>query len=190
MIYLASKSPRRSDLLNQIGINHQVVNIEIDETPRQQETPTDYVLRMAKEKALQACSDEMTIPLLAADTSVICEEKILGKPENKEQFLEMFELLNDNQHQVITAVAVIKDTIQTSLSVSQVSFRKITPEEALLYWETGEPRDKAGGYGIQGKAAIFINDIHGSYSGIMGLPLYETSELLAEFGVYSQYNKS
>lgn len=185
MIYLASKSPRRRELLDQIGIKYQCVDVDIDETPLTQEDPAQYVIRMAQQKAQQAYQKNMTMPLLAADTCVVCDHLILGKPENQAHFLEIMELLSDRQHQVMTAIAVTNGTSQTRLSVSQVTFKKIKPIEAINYWKSGEPLDKAGGYGIQGKAAIFIKEIHGSYSGIMGLPLYETSELLAEFGVYS-----
>jgi len=189
MIYLASQSPRRQELLRQIGIEFELVHADIDETPRKNEGPQHYVERMAAEKALNAFRMDMSKPLLAADTSVICDDRILGKPQNEQDFLAMFERLSDNVHQVITAVAVT-DTkeaaaIKTRLSVSEVIFRKITRNEALRYWQSGEPADKAGGYGIQGTGAIFIKKISGSYSGIMGLPLFETAELLKEFEILS-----
>jgi len=189
MIYLASKSPRRQELLRQIGIEFKLVDADIDETPREKELPQHYVERIATEKALNAFRIDMSKPLLAADTSVICDGRILGKPQNEQDFLAMFERLSDNAHQVITAVAVTSNNeasaIKTRVSVSQVIFRKITPDEALRYWQSGEPADKAGGYGIQGKGAVFIRNISGSYSGIMGLPLFETAELLKEFKVFS-----
>ena len=189
MIYLASQSPRRQELLRQIGIEFEQVDADIDETPQENEPPQHYVERMAAEKALNAFRIDMSYPLLAADTSVICENQILGKPQNQQDFLAMFERLSDNAHQVITAVAVTNNkasaAIKTRVSVSEVIFRKITRNEALRYWQTGEPADKAGGYGIQGTGAIFIKKISGSYSGIMGLPLFETAELLKEFEILS-----
>ncbi len=189
MIYLASQSPRRQELLSQIGIEFELVHAEIDETPLKNEESGQYVQRIAAEKALNAFRTDMSKPLLAADTSVICDDRILGKPENEQDFLAMFEILSDNAHQVITAIAVTDkqeaSAIKTSESVSEVLFRKITRNEAIHYWQTGEPVDKAGGYGIQGKGAVFIRQISGSYSGIMGLPLFETAELLKEFNVFS-----
>lgn len=189
MIYLASKSPRRQELLQQIDVDFEVVSTDIDETPHTAEKPGEYVKRMAIEKALAAYKDSMEYPLLAADTSVICEGRILGKPENKEDFLGMMELLSDNTHQVITCVAVTTgsniNNVKTRLSVSEVTFSAIPREWAQKYWATSEPTDKAGGYAIQGKAAVFIKNINGSYSGIMGLPLYETVDLLEEFTHYS-----
>ena len=189
MIYLASQSPRRQELLGQIGISFELVHAEIDETPMENEDPGQYVERIAAEKALNAFQTDMSKPLLAADTSVICEGTILGKPKDEKDFLAMFERLSDNVHQVITAIAVTNSkevaAIKTRVSVSEVIFRKITRNEALHYWQTGEPADKAGGYGIQGSGAVFIKQICGSYSGIMGLPLFETAELLKEFEIFT-----
>jgi len=189
MIYLASQSPRRQQLLKQIGIEFELVDAQIDESPLENEEPRQYVERIAAEKALNAFRTGMSKPLLAADTSVISAGKILGKPQNEQDFLAMFERLSDNAHQVLTAIAVTnsKDAtaIKTRVSVSEVIFRKITRNEALRYWQSGEPADKAGGYGIQGSGAVFVKQISGSYSGIMGLPLFETAELLNEFEIYS-----
>ena len=187
MIFLASQSPRRQQLLQQIGISFELVHARIDESPLENENPEHYVERMAAEKALNAFRADMSKPLLAADTSVICEGKILGKPQNENDFLAMFELLSDNTHQVMTAVAVTNSkepaAVKTRLSVSEVTFTKITRNQATKYWLSGEPADKAGGYGIQGYGAVFIKQINGSYSGIMGLPLFETAELLTEFDI-------
>ncbi len=191
MIYLASQSPRRRELLEQIAIAYKTVSVEIEETPIAGEKPRDYVKRMAIEKATHAHEPGMAFPLLAADTAVVCKERILGKPANKQDFLDMMQLLGNRSHQVFTAIAVISgnddsgQVIKTRLSSSQVKFRAISASEASLYWQSGEPADKAGGYGIQGLGAVFIEEIQGSYSGIMGLPLFETAELLTEFGVYS-----
>jgi len=193
MIYLASQSPRRRELLDQIGIVHKVIKVDIDEKPLANEKPEDYVIRIASAKARAAYSADMQQPLLAADTTVTSNDRILGKPANQADFLKMMQLLSDTTHQVLTAIAVTGRSLDqaseiktmTRLSCSQVSFRKLSNTEMLNYWNNGEPRDKAGGYGIQGLGAVFIEHIEGSYSGIMGLPLYETAELLSEFGVYS-----
>ena len=193
MIYLASQSPRRRELLEQIGISHKVIKVDIDENPLPDETPEDYVVRIASEKARAAFTADMQQPLLAADTTVTCNGQILGKPANQADFVNMMQLLSGKTHEVLTAIAVTAsspnqtDGIKTitRLSRSKVSFRALSEKEILNYWENGEPRDKAGGYGIQGLGAVFIKHIQGSYSGIMGLPLYETAELLSEFGVYS-----
>jgi septum formation protein len=189
MIYLASQSPRRKQLLEQINIPHQSIHVDIDETPHPHELPQDYVTRMAIEKVRHAHPLSQHFPVLAADTSVICDGRILGKPVDETDFMRMMQLLGNRTHQVLTAVAVmapLPDTaVKTRLSSSEVSFRSISEQEAMHYWKSGEPCDKAGGYGIQGLGAVFIKEIHGSYSGIMGLPLYETAELLSEFGVYS-----
>jgi len=189
MIYLASQSPRRQELLQQINIPFQLVKVNIDETPGINENPGQYVIRMAREKALHACQPDRRYPLLAADTSVIFEQKILGKPRDKSHFMQIMALLSQQTHQVMTAIAVCdghnSDVVKTRLSVSEVTFRNITRREAQSYWDTGEPCDKAGGYAIQGRGAVFISEMSGSFSGVMGLPLYETAELLSEFGVYS-----
>lgn len=191
MIYLASQSPRRRELLEQIGIAHKVIKVDIDETPAENETPQEYVVRMAVEKARHAYIQHQELPLLAADTSVIFQDRIMGKPVNRQDFLEMMQLLSNQTHQVLTAIAVTgsnnteSQILKTRLSTSHVTFRNIPEVEATQYWQTGEPRDKAGGYGIQGLGAVFIREIKGSYSGIMGLPLYETADLLAEFGVHT-----
>ena len=187
MIYLASQSPRRRELLSQIGIQYKSVPAEINETPRQNEVPIDYVIRMAREKALCAAGQHQDKPLLAADTTVVCNNRILGKPRDKQHFLEMMDCLSGNSHDVITAIAITKganpSSLLTATSTSKVCFRELTTSETDAYWQTGEPADKAGGYAVQGMAAAFISDIHGSYSGIMGLPLFETAELLKKFAV-------
>ncbi len=183
MIYLASQSPRRQQLLTQIGVSFELVNVEIDETPIPGELPSDYVLRMAAGKAREAWQPQMKKPLLAADTSVVADNKILGKPADEDEFMAMMQTLSGATHQVLSAVAVINGEMRSRLNISDVSFRNISNAEARRYWQSGEPADKAGGYGIQGLAAIFINNISGSYSGVMGLPLYETAELLQDFNV-------
>lgn len=186
MIYLASRSPRRRELLAQINIRFQAVDVDIDETPQPDEAPDRFVLRMAEEKAAAAMQPSLQLPLLAADTSVVCDNRILGKPRDERDFTDMMHLLSGRQHQVLTAVAVTEPGGKTAsrLSSSKVWFRSLNSADISAYWSTGEPRDKAGGYAVQGLAATFIQRIDGSYSGIMGLPLFETGELLAEFGVY------
>ena len=187
MIYLASQSPRRRELLSQIGVQFQTIHADIDETPLQNEAPIDYVIRMAREKALTAAVKHQDKPLLAADTTVVCNNNILGKPQDQQHFRKMMDCLSGNTHQVITAIAVIqgsaRDSLVTATSASTVRFRELTVSEIETYWQAGEPADKAGGYAIQGLAAAFISEIQGSYSGIMGLPLFETAELLKKFAV-------
>lgn len=185
-IYLASRSPRRRELLEQIGVHPTVVQVNVDETPRLGESPESYVLRLAQEKA-QAGKDVIKqrplLPLLAADTAVVVERQILGKPRDRADALEMLQLLSGRSHQVLTGIALYADTCESRLSTSTVTFRTIAPDEAKAYWATTEPVDKAGGYAIQGVAALFISQLEGSFSGVMGLPLFETGELLRHGGI-------
>lgn len=182
-LYLASASPRRSQLLQQIDVPHAVRPVAIDESPRPGEAPAAYVLRLAEEKARALgarLADGERLPVLAADTTVALEGAILGKPANREELREMLSRLSGRTHEVHTAVAVLHEgRVTARVSTSEVSFRDLAPAEIDAYWATGEPADKAGGYAVQGKAAVFIRHIAGSYSGVMGLPLYETWELLA-----------
>ena len=190
-IVLASASPRRVALLSQIGIDCDVMPSQIDEEARENEAPLDYVRRMAKEKAASVAGLMPGRIVLGADTDVIMQSRILGKPRDKADFLEMFNLLSGRTHQVITAVSVVHaEQYWLKTSISDVTFREVSEEEMLAYWQTGEPCDKAGGYAIQGQAAMFIRAISGSYSGIMGLPLYETSELLSAAGIRLLQEKS
>ena len=183
-IVLASASPRRVALLSQIGIDCEVMPSQIDEKARENEAPLDYVMRMAEEKAGSVAGLMPGRIVLGADTDVIMQSRILGKPRDKADFLEMFSLLSGSTHEVITAVSLVHGEQRSLMtSISEVSFREVSDEEMHAYWETGEPCDKAGGYAIQGQAAMFICAISGSYSGIMGLPLYETSELLRGAGI-------
>ncbi len=182
-LYLASASPRRSQLLRQIDLPHAVRPVAIDESPRAGEAPAAYVLRLAEQKARalwERLAPHERLPVLAADTTVAVEGAILGKPADRAELRAMFARLSGRAHEVHTAVALMHDGIlRARLSTSEVSFRELTPAEIDAYWETGEPADKAGGYAVQGRAAVFIRHIAGSYSGVMGLPLYETWELLA-----------
>ena len=187
-IYLASSSPRRRELLQQIGVGYAVLPVDVPEQPGADEAPEVYVLRLALEKAraghaLLPADDKR--PVLGADTAVVSHGTILGKPRDREDALATLAGLGGGHHQVITAVAMVgpDGEEQSRLSVSTVTFRPISPAEALAYWSSGEPADKAGGYAIQGMGAIFIERLEGSYSGVMGLPLFETAELLAIFGI-------
>jgi septum formation protein len=186
LIFLASASPRRAQLLEQIGVAHRVRPIALDESRRAGEPPAEYVIRLARAKAealwatLGAAERQ---PVLGADTTVAIDGDVLGKPADRNEGLEMLERLSGRIHQVFTAVALRHvDGCDHRLSVSEVTFRPLTAAEREAYWQTGEPADKAGGYAVQGLAAVFITRIAGSYSGIMGLPLAETAELLAEIG--------
>ena len=182
-ILLASASPRRSELLRQVGIAHEVRPVHIDESVRPGEAPSAYVLRLAEAKA-EALWRRLEVrerrPVLAADTTVALEGEIFGKPGSLAEARTMLGRLAGRTHEVHTAVAVLHaDGSAARVSSSSVTFRRLTPDEIDWYWSTGEPADKAGGYAVQGRAAAFISHIAGSYSGIMGLPLYETWELLA-----------
>jgi septum formation protein len=185
-VYLASSSPRRAQLLEQIGVRFEVIATKIDELPRPGETPLDMALRLAVEKAkagLQFAT--LNIPVLAADTLVVCNDEIMGKPENMEHSEAMLTRLSGITHCVITAVAVGNhDRIETVWSETMVTFRKIEKQEIEAYCAMGEPADKAGSYAIQGLGAVFVSSIKGSYSGTVGLPLMETAALLARFGIH------
>lgn len=185
-IYLASSSPRRQELLNQIGVSFIVVPQFIEEKHRPNEPPEKFVARLAEEKAGDGLSrlDHDDIPVLGADTVVVLNKEILGKPDNKDQAIDMLLSLSGQTHQVMTAVALKNQQLSNVMvSISEVSFSKLSREMCENYWQTGEPADKAGSYAIQGKGAVFINNIRGSYSGVMGLPIYETTKLLKEFGI-------
>lgn len=184
VVCLASVSPRRRELLSQIGVPHTVVGAHIDETAHSGELPRDYVLRMARQKALTVRERGERLPVLAADTTVVLDDVIYGKPRDRADGIDMLGRLSARTHEVLTAVAVADARgVDLRLSVSTVRFRGLTPEECAAYWDTGEPRDKAGGYAVQGAAAVFIESLSGSYSGVMGLPLFETAELLRAAGV-------
>lgn len=183
MIYLASRSPRRAELLRQIGMQFEVYAVDIDESKLSQESAVAYVCRMAQSKAKTAaeqitafCKD---FAVLAADTIITIDGGIIGKPADAGQCRSILQRLSARQHQVLTAVAVAAENhAALRLSLNRVSFRQISPAEIDAYCATAEPRDKAGAYAIQGKAAIFIEHLEGSYSSVMGLPIFETAELL------------
>jgi septum formation protein len=187
LIWLASASPRRSALLQQIGIGHTVRPVNLDERSLAGETPAQYVLRLAQAKA-QALWTELAEsdrqPVLGSDTTVALGDEILAKPADRDDGLRMLRRLSGQTHQVYTAVALRHaGGCEVRLSVSDVSMRTLSDGEIASYWDTGEPADKAGAYGIQGRAAVFIERIAGSYSGIVGLPLFETGELLRMIGI-------
>ncbi len=182
LIWLASASPRRSALLKQIGVAHRVRPVDIDESQHDGELPLQYVQRLAVAKAealWSRLSEGERAPVLGSDTTVALGNDVLGKPRDRDDALRMLRSLSAQTHQVYTAVAV-RDSLgcESRVSVSDVSMRELHDDEIAAYWDTGEPRDKAGAYGIQGFAALFIERISGSYSGIVGLPLFETGELL------------
>jgi nucleoside triphosphate pyrophosphatase len=184
VVCLASVSPRRRELLTQIGVPHKVVGAHIDETAHPDEMPRDYVMRMARQKALAVRDRGEALPVLAADTTVVLDDVIYAKPRDREEGVAMLQRLSARTHEVLTAVAIADARgVALRLNVSSVRFRKLTLEECNAYWETGEPHDKAGGYAVQGAAAVFIESLSGSYSGVMGLPLFETAELLRAAGV-------
>jgi len=195
-IYLASRSSRRRELLKQIGVSFEVLllregpqrAVDFDETPLPDEIPSDYVVRIAQAKAEAGWARLgqrrlMRFPVLSADTTVALDMQILGKPADREQAMAFLRQLSGKTHQVHSAVAVKFDNqIEVSLSTTEVQFRDLEEQEIRQYVTSGEPQDKAGGYAIQGRGAVFVRAIAGSYSGVMGLPLYETSRLLAKFG--------
>ena len=189
-IYLASRSPRRAELLTQIGVEFIVLPSDIDETPLLNEQSDAYVLRLAAEKA-QACYDALitqsaTIyPVLAADTTVSIEGRVLGKPQDDNEAFQMLSSMSGRCHQVHTGIAVAThEGVQVAISTTKVEMAKLSDEMILAYIETGEPFDKAGAYGIQGLAGTLIKRIEGSYSGVMGLPIYETAQLLGQAGIH------
>lgn len=190
-LILASSSPRRQELLTQIGVPFSVQVPAIDETPLVGEAPPAYVQRMAEEKALAVLAQQKgDVCVLAADTSVIVDGLILGKPADAAEAKAMLLRLSGREHQVLSAIAVADQNRLNSHVVScKVAFRTLTDAEIDAYWLTGEPRDKAGSYAIQGLGAVFVQAIHGSYSAVVGLPLAETAALLGEFAIACWQNK-
>ena len=183
-IILASASPRRQELLDQINVTYTVYPVDIDETPRVNESPLAYVQRLAAEKSA-ACKARLNpdIPILAADTTVVLGDMIMGKPKDQADALTMLMQLSGKSHQVYSAISVRGREHGQAVSVTEVTFRHLTEQEILAYWHSGEPLDKAGSYAIQGLGALFVEAIKGSFSGVMGLPLFETAELLSNQGV-------
>jgi len=185
-VILASSSPRRAQLLEQIGISFEVLPQAVDETPQTGESGPELALRLAHEKAQSAieCAGKPNSLALGSDTVVVVGDMLLDKPLSSNDALRMLMQLSGRVHRVCTAVSLAsKNTFAARLSETKVKFRQIPESEARAYWQTGEPSGKAGGYAIQGFGAAFVESISGSYSGVMGLPLFETAALLAEFGV-------
>lgn len=186
-IYLASESPRRRELLERIGVRFTPLDQGVDETPHETESPEVFVIRMALEKAragLRHRPHGDWRPVLGADTAVVLDDAILGKPAGRAEALAMLERLAGRTHRVLTGVAMVDGEHEaTRLSLSGVTLRPIEPAEREAYWASGEPRGKAGGYAVQGRGGVFVEQLEGSYSGVMGLPLFETHDLLTEFGV-------
>ena len=186
-LILASQSPRRVALLAQLGLACEVQPADIDETPAPGEGPEALVRRLAlaKAAAIRAREAEDPRPVLAADTVVTLDGAVLGKPRDRADALEMLQRLSGRTHEVLTAVALLPQggAPRSVVDRSLVTFRSLCAGEAEAYWETGEPRDKAGAYGIQGRAGMFVTRLEGSYSGVMGLPLAPTAQLLAELGL-------
>ena len=182
VLLLASASPRRRELLWQIGVAHRIAIARIDEQPLSGEPAAACVQRLALAKARQAGPCEL--PVLGADTAVVLDGEMLGKPAGRSEALAMLARLSGRCHRVLTAVALLhRGGSQLRLSESEVRFRGLDALDCERYWDSGEPRDKAGGYAIQGLGAVFVSELHGSYSGVMGLPLFETAELLDAAGV-------
>lgn len=183
-IILASASPRRRELLAQIGICYRVHAVDIDESPLINELALDYVQRIANNKAITARQQlNNTLPILAADTAVVLNQTIMGKPKNYEEAYTMLARLSGQTHQVYTAIALLGKRQHQAINCSEVEFKELTDKEIKAYCQSNEPWDKAGSYAIQGLAALFIKRIHGSFSSIMGLPLFETAQLLAREGI-------
>lgn len=186
-LYLASSSPRRRELLTQIGLPFHIVPAAIDETPEAGESAVAYVERLARGKALAGLhflAQRADVCVLGADTAVVLDGRILGKPVDRADALAMLQALSGREHEVLTAVAVAnRERCEARVVSSRVTFRSVSMAEAERYWETGEPQDKAGGYAIQGLAAVFVSRVEGSYSAVVGLPLCETAALLADFSI-------
>ncbi len=185
-VYLASASPRRSELLRQIGVPFRVQPADIEEEQWPDEAPEAYVRRLsaAKAEAVWQSVQAEGRAVLAADTAVVLDGAVLGKPQHTAEADSMLRRLSGRVHQVLTALSLrYGDERVTLLSASEVRFRTTTEAERLAYCATGEPFDKAGGYGIQGHAAVFVEELRGSYSGVVGLPLFETAALLARAGL-------
>ncbi|MBK8814288.1 MAG: septum formation inhibitor Maf [Methylococcaceae bacterium] len=183
-LILASASPRRKELLEQLKLKIIIQPVDLDETPKPGEKPLAYVERVAAEKS-QLCAAVSTtiLPILAADTAVILDETILGKPKNKDDAMAMLSRLSGRTHQVFSAVSLRGKAHWNTVSITEVTFRKIKEIEMQAYWESGEPVDKAGSYAIQGLGGLFVESIKGSYSGVVGLPLFETAQLLSKQGI-------
>lgn len=183
-LILASASPRRAELLRQLGVCFHVHAVDIDETPHCDESPLAYVQRLAAEKSA-ACATQrgLAVPILAADTTVVLGSTILGKPQDQADAVSMLRLLSGKTHQVFTALSLRGQAHHEAVSVTDVSFKLLSEQEIHAYWQSGEPLDKAGSYAIQGQGGLFVRTINGSFSGVVGLPLFETGQLLVQQGI-------
>ena len=186
-LYLASRSPRRAAFIAALGLRHALIDGEVPEVPRPGQSPQDYALETAVAKARAgAANATLDIPVLAADTDVAIDGEILGKPRDADDAVAMLMRLANRPHQVVSAVAVVHGArLETVVTTTEVLFGIIDERDARAYADSGEPLDKAGAYGIQGHASRWVRAVHGSYTGIVGLPLYETAELLGRFGVHT-----
>jgi septum formation protein len=182
-LHLASSSPRRKEILAALGLTFSVGGADVDEQRLDGESAEDMVLRLAVDKAMAGAPGGDVI-VIAADTLVVFGDDIFGKPEGQDDALEMLGQLSGRTHQVLTGVAVWADgEMRSAMSATDVHFREISPDEALAYWQSGEPCDKAGAYAIQGRGGVFVEAISGSYSGVVGLPVFETVKLLEDAGI-------
>ncbi len=185
-LLLASASARRHEILTQMGVAFSVADHTVEEVARAGELPVDFVQRLALEKArsVQALQPDNPLPVMGADTIVVCDDQILGKPENRDDALRMLRLLSGKTHEVYTAVALcVGARALQCLSRSEVRFAPLSEETCVRYWDSGEPLGKAGGYAIQGLGGMFVSGLSGSFSGVVGLPVYETAQLLSAAGV-------
>lgn len=193
-LILASASPRRRELLTQIGVSFEVVIHDIDERVIAGETPVQYVCRLAQAKAAAVASDARVTrdqTVLGADTIVVVEEDILGKPQDEQDAHRMLSLLSGREHEVMSAVCVCRGELSAlELSRTKVKFRSLSKAEIAAYWRSGEPQGKAGAYAVQGLGALFIESLQGSYSGVVGLPIFETARLLSMFGITTALDRS
>lgn len=183
-IILASGSPRRQELLDQIKVTYRVNPVDLDESPLPNETPLDYVQRLAAEKSA-ACIAQLgdSLPVLAADTAVVLGGLIMGKPKDRDDAFTMLRQLSGKIHRVYSAISLRGREHGQAVSITEVTFRQLTESEMAAYWQSGEPLDKAGSYAIQGMGGVFVESISGSFSGVVGLPLFETAELLSRQGI-------
>jgi len=193
-LYLASQSPRRRLLIEQLGLKYRTIDVEIDEQQRESEEPKAFVARLALEKARAGWQQvaRQRIPVVSADTCIVINHRIIGKPADKQDGIALLQQYSGTTHSVLTGLAVVGPENDSAgaatvervrVSTSFVTFRILTDKEIEQYWQTGEPLGKAGGYAIQGIAAAFIEKLEGSYSGVMGLPLCELAELMPAFGI-------
>lgn len=184
VLHLASSSPRRRDILRSLGIAHSFAGVDIDETASLGEGARELVARLALSKAEAAADRYADVPILAADTVVVVGERIFGKPTSEDDARLMLTALSGATHHVQTAVALRhEDYCQAVVCVTEVRFRDIHPDEIRSYWQSGEPAGKAGAYAIQGCGGIFVEQVRGSYSGVVGLPVFETANLLQRIGI-------